>query len=92
MGEDVAAGAPIMAGALDLAERLATAAGAGRVDLADLGRRARRLLALTTIPPEDAGWAQRGVRPPSDRTPSVDHLAPLTAALGPQGNSHSPLW
>jgi hypothetical protein len=55
MGEDVAAEAPIMAEALDLAERLATAAEAGRVDLADLGRRARRLLALTTTAPEDAG-------------------------------------
>jgi len=35
--------------ALDLASRLAAAADAGRVDLSDLGRRARRLLAATTI-------------------------------------------
>jgi hypothetical protein len=48
MGQDVAAEAPIVAEALDLAKRLATAAEAGRVDLADLGRRARRLLAATT--------------------------------------------
>ena len=34
--------------ALDLASRLAAAAEAGRVDLSDLGRRARRLLASTT--------------------------------------------
>jgi len=34
--------------ALDLAARLAAAADAGRVDLSDLGRRARRLLASTT--------------------------------------------
>ena len=34
--------------ALDLAARLAAAADAGRVDLNDLGRRARRLLASTT--------------------------------------------
>ena len=34
--------------ALDLAERLAAAAEAGRVDLGDLGRRARRLLESTT--------------------------------------------
>lgn len=34
--------------ALDLAERLAAAADAGRVDLNDLGRRARRVLAATT--------------------------------------------
>ncbi len=48
MGDDAAANAPIMAEALDLAERLAAAADAGRVDLGDLGRRARRLLASTT--------------------------------------------
>jgi hypothetical protein len=34
--------------AMDLASRLAAAAEAGRVDLNDLGRRARRLLATTT--------------------------------------------
>jgi hypothetical protein len=39
--------------ALDLAERLASAAEEGRVDLADLGRRARRLLASTARPAED---------------------------------------
>ena len=33
--------------ALDLAERLAAAAEEGRVDLGDLGRRARRVLAAT---------------------------------------------
>jgi hypothetical protein len=37
--------------ALDLAERLAEQAETGRVDLADLGRRARRLLAATTRSP-----------------------------------------
>lgn len=55
MGQDVAAEAPIMAEALDLAERLAAAADAGRVDLGDLGRRARRLLASTTSSPDDRG-------------------------------------
>jgi len=50
MGQDAAAQDPIVAEALDLAERLATAAEAGRVDLGDLGRRARRLLATTTTP------------------------------------------
>ena len=54
MGQEVAADAPIVAEALDLAERLAAAAEAGRVDLGDLGRRARRLLALTTMPPGEA--------------------------------------
>jgi hypothetical protein len=48
MGQTAAADAPLMDEALDLASRLATAAEAGRVDLGDLGRRARRLLAATT--------------------------------------------
>jgi hypothetical protein len=48
MGEDVAAQAVVVDEALDLARRLATAAEAGRVDLGDLGRRARHLLASTT--------------------------------------------
>jgi hypothetical protein len=38
--------------ALDLAERLAAAAEEGRVDLGDLGRRARRVLAATARPAE----------------------------------------
>src|SRR6476660_9434588 len=50
MGEEVAAQAPIVAEAVDLAQRLAAAAEAGRVDLGDLGRRARRLLASTINP------------------------------------------
>ena len=48
MGEDAAMQAPILDDALDLAERLADAAAAGRVDLSDLGRRARHLLDATT--------------------------------------------
>ena len=43
----------LLDGALDLAERLASAAEEGRVDLGDLGRRARRLLASTARPAED---------------------------------------
>lgn len=50
MGQDAAAAAPLLEEAVDLAARLAAAADAGRVDLADLGRRARRLLASTTSP------------------------------------------
>ena len=50
MGQDSAAASPIVDEALDLAERLAEQAEAGRVDLADLGRRARRLLAATSKP------------------------------------------
>ena len=42
----------LLDGALDLAERLASAAEEGRVDLGDLGRRARRLLAATARPTE----------------------------------------
>jgi hypothetical protein len=48
MGQEAAAQAPVVDDALDLAERLVTAADAGRVDLGDLGRRARRLLESTT--------------------------------------------
>ena len=48
MGQDAGTESPIVDDALDLAERLVTAADAGRVDLGDLGRRARRLLEATT--------------------------------------------
>jgi hypothetical protein len=43
---------PVLDDALDLAERLAAAAEEGRVDLGDLGRRARRVLERTTRPQE----------------------------------------
>lgn len=52
MGQDAAAGTPILDEALSLAERLAHDAEQGRVDLADLGRRARRLLESSSNPPE----------------------------------------
>ena len=48
MGQEAAIPGPELDEALDLAARLAAAADAGRVDLSDLGRRARRLLASTT--------------------------------------------
>jgi hypothetical protein len=48
MGEEAATQAVVVDEALDLARRLADAADAGRVDLGDLGRRARHLLASTT--------------------------------------------
>jgi len=51
MGHD-AGDTALLDGALDLAERLAAAAEEGRVDLGDLGRRARRLLAATARPAE----------------------------------------
>src|ERR671931_2116374 len=50
MGQDAAVTSPIVDQALDLAERLAEQTQAGRVDLADLGRRARRLLETTASP------------------------------------------
>ena len=50
MGQETAIPGPELDEALDLAARLAAAAEAGRVDLGDLGRRARRLLASTTAP------------------------------------------
>lgn len=48
MGQEAAVEAPLLDDALDLARRLASAAEEGRVDLGDLGRRARRLLGATT--------------------------------------------
>ena len=52
MGQDAAqAMSPVLDEALDLAERLATAVEEGRVDLGDLGRRARRVLEKTAKPP-----------------------------------------
>ncbi|MGH3064906.1 MAG: hypothetical protein ACRDOF_01265 [Gaiellaceae bacterium] len=42
----------LLDGAIDLAERLASAAEEGRVDLGDLGRRARLLLEATARPAE----------------------------------------
>jgi hypothetical protein len=52
MGQDAAATSPVLDEALDLAERLAEAVEQGRVDLGDLGRRARRVLEKTSRPPE----------------------------------------
>ena len=53
MGQEAAIPGPELDEAMDLAARLAAAADAGRVDLNDLGRRARRLLASTTAPSSD---------------------------------------
>ena len=50
MGQQDAAGSALMDEALALAERLAEAAEQGRVDLPDLGRRARKLLESTARP------------------------------------------
>jgi len=50
MGQDAAGDSQLVDQALELAERLAQQAETGRVDLADLGRRARKLLELTAKP------------------------------------------
>ena len=52
MGHDAAANSALVDEALELAERIAAQTQAGRVDLADLGRRARHVLASTARPPE----------------------------------------
>ena len=52
MGQDAAAGQPLIDEALKLAERIVADADKGRVDLNDLGRRARRLLEKTSRPSE----------------------------------------
>src|SRR5205085_8325189 len=50
MGQDASGTSAVLDDALDLAERLATAVEEGRVDLGDLGRRARRVLEKTARP------------------------------------------
>jgi hypothetical protein len=51
MGHDAGDVNPVLDDALELAERLATAVEQGRVDLVDLGRRARRVLEKTARTP-----------------------------------------
>ena len=50
MGQDANAASPLLDEALSLAERLAEDAASGRVDLTDLGRRARKLLESSSRP------------------------------------------
>jgi len=50
MGQDTALSKPLLDDALDLAQRLAEQSESGKVDLPDLGRRARRLLEATARP------------------------------------------
>jgi hypothetical protein len=50
MGQDASVASPVLDEALALAERLAEDAASGRVDLADLGRRARKLLESSSKP------------------------------------------
>ena len=52
MGQEAQIGTPVLDEALALAERIAEQAESGRVDLADLGRRARHVLASTARPAE----------------------------------------
>jgi hypothetical protein len=53
MGHDAATNSVLVDEALELAERLVEQTQAGRVDLGDLGRRARRLLEASTSAPEE---------------------------------------
>ena len=53
MGHDTAVGSPIVDQALELADRLVEQTDAGRVDLGDLSRRARRLLEATAKPSDE---------------------------------------
>ena len=48
MGQEAAANTQIIDSAVDLAQRIATGAESGQINLADLGRRARRLLESTS--------------------------------------------
>jgi hypothetical protein len=52
MGQDAAAGSRLLDDALAFAERIAEDADKGRVDLGDLGRRARKLLEASAKPAE----------------------------------------
>jgi hypothetical protein len=52
MGADASRSSALVDQAIDLAERIAEQTEAGRVDLTDLGRRARRLLEATAAPDE----------------------------------------
>ena len=52
MGQDETGGSQLVDQAIDLAERLVEQTQAGRVDLGDLGRRARRLRETTSKPEE----------------------------------------
>jgi hypothetical protein len=52
MGQDASGGTQILDQALDLAERVAEQTQQGRVDVNDLGRRARRILEATARPDE----------------------------------------
>jgi hypothetical protein len=53
MGQDAAANSVVLDQAIELAERIAEQTQAGRVDLTDLGRRARRLLEATARPDDN---------------------------------------
>ena len=54
MGQHAAAGTALLDEALAFAERVAQDADKGRVDLSDLGRRARHILEASAAPPESA--------------------------------------
>jgi hypothetical protein len=53
MGQDAAQSSIVVDQAIELAERIAEQTQAGRVDLGDLGRRARKLLEATAQPDQN---------------------------------------
>ena len=53
MGQDAETSSAVVDQAIELAERIAEQTQAGRVDLGDLGRRARRLLESTAQPDQN---------------------------------------
>ncbi|HVD24992.1 MAG TPA: hypothetical protein VNB86_03270 [Gaiellaceae bacterium] len=53
MGQEAAAHTQLIDQAIDLAQRISAGVESGRVDLADLGRRSRRLLESTASPQDD---------------------------------------
>jgi hypothetical protein len=53
MGQDAAQSSVVVDQAIELAERIAEQTQAGRVDLGDLGRRARKLLEATAQPDQN---------------------------------------
>jgi uncharacterized protein (TIGR04255 family) len=87
MGQDVAAGSKLLDDALAFAERIAEDAEKGRVDLGDLGRRARKLLEASAIDlvvldimmPVLDGFAQESSK--------VEEVLPETAAADPPATS-----
>ena len=83
IGQETAVEAPLLEDALDLASRLASAAEEGRVDLADLGRRAGRLLEHRRGINSPAPGTTRGLT--AERCAAKRGLPPIPGDLGGRG-------